>query len=66
MINFLIGQLVGLVEPFLDVGFVIKCLGWKESVKNRKELYVGVCLICFIMAQGNGRFPGSYNIIVRV
>lgn len=63
IINFLIGQLVGLVEPFLAIDFIIKCLGWKEGVRHRKQLYIGVCLIWFIVAQGNGRFAGSYNII---
>lgn len=63
IINFLIGQLVGLVEPFLAIDFIIKCLGWKEGVRHRKQLYIGVCLIWFIVAQGNGIFAGSYNII---
>ena len=61
--NFIIGQLVGLVEPFLAIDFIIKCLDWKEQVKHRKQLYIGVCLVWFIVAQGNGRFAGSYNII---
>lgn len=61
--NFLIGQLVGLVEPFLAIDFIIKCLDWKEQVKHRKQLYIGVCLVWFIVAQGNGRFAGSYTII---
>ena len=61
--NFIIGQLVGLVEPFLAIDFIIKCLDWKDQVKHRKQLYIGVCLIWFIVAQGNGRFAGSYNII---
>ena len=39
IINFLIGQLVGLVEPFLAIDFIIKCLGWKEGVRHRKQLY---------------------------
>ena len=51
--NFLIGQLVGLVEPFLAIDFIIKCLDWKEQVKHRKQLYIGVCLVWFIVAQGN-------------
>lgn len=63
MINFIIGQLVGLVEPFLAIDFIIKCLDWKEQVKHRKQLYIGVCLVWFIVAQGNGRFAGSYTII---
>lgn len=42
IINFLIGQLVGLVEPFLAIDFIIKCLGWKEGVRHRKQLYIGV------------------------
>ena len=37
--NFIIGQLVGLVEPFLAIDFIIKCLDWKEQVKHRKQLY---------------------------
>ena len=37
IINFLIGQLVGLVEPFLAIDFIIKCLGWKEGVRHRKN-----------------------------
>ena len=32
-------------------------------MRHRKQLYIGVCLIWFIVAQGNGRFAGSYNII---
>ena len=61
--NFLIGQLVGLVEPFLAIDFIIKCLDWKEQVKHRKQLYIGVCLVWFIVAQGNGRFAGSIRLL---
>lgn len=45
IINFLIGQLVGLVEPFLAIDFIIKCLGWKEGVRHRKQLYMGHLIV---------------------
>ena len=32
-------------------------------MRHRKQLYIGVCLVWFIVAQGNGRFAGSYTII---
>jgi len=38
IINFLIGQLVGLVEPFLAIDFIIKCLGWKEGGEASKAV----------------------------
>ena len=46
--NFIIGQLVGLAEPLLVLGFIIKCLGWKESIENiyRSEF------ICFSGSAG--------------
>lgn len=43
IINFLIGQLVGLVEPFLAIDFIIKCLGWKEGVKCSVPIYICRC-----------------------
>ena len=41
IINFLIGQLVGLVEPFLAIDFIIKCLGWKEGGEASKAVIYG-------------------------
>ena len=64
--NFLIGQLVGLVEPFLVIRFVIKCLEWKNSIKYRKSAFVGFWLLWFVIAQGNGRFNGSYVAIIII
>ena len=64
--NFIIGQLVGLAEPLLVLGFIIKCLGWKESIKHQKRIYIGASLFVFLVAQGNGRFPGSYVIIIAI
>ena len=59
MTNFIIGQLVGLVEPFLAIDFIIKCLDWKEQVKHRKQLYIwslGVFyLICWTMQSRHAR-----------
>ena len=45
--NFIIGQLVGLAEPLLVLGFIIKCLGWKESIKHQKRIYIGASLFVF-------------------
>ncbi len=64
--NFIIGQLVGLAEPLLVLGFIIKCLGWKEPIKHQKRIYIGASLFVFLVAQGNGRFPGSYVIIIAI
>lgn len=66
MINFIIGQLVGLAEPLLVLEFIIKCLGWKESIKHQKRIYIGASLFVFLVAQGNGRFPGSYVILLQL
>ena len=41
--NFIIGQLVGLAEPLLVLGFIIKCLGWKESIKHQKRRSEFIC-----------------------
>ena len=49
--NFIIGQLVGLAEPLLVLGFIIKCLGWKESIKHQKRIYRSE-FICFSGSAG--------------
>ena len=56
--NFIIGQLVGLAEPLLVLGFIIKCLGWKESIKHQKRIEqnrcamacqgCGIAIFCFL------------------
>ena len=50
--NFIIGQLVGLAEPLLVLGFIIKCLGWKESDKTSKENLYRSEFICFSGSAG--------------
>lgn len=50
--NFIIGQLVGLAEPLLVLGFIIKCLGWKEPIKHQKRIYIGGEFICFSGSAG--------------
>ena len=50
--NFIIGQLVGLAEPLLVLGFIIKCLGWKESIKHQKENLYRSEFICFSGSAG--------------
>lgn len=67
IVNFLVGQLVGLVEPFLVIRFVVKCLEWKNSIKYRKSVFVGFWLLWFVIAQGNGGFSGSlYDLFLYV
>ena len=66
IVNFVVGQLVGLVEPFLVIRFVVKCLEWKNSIKYRKSVFVGFWLLWFVIAQGNGRFNGSYVVIIII
>ena len=66
IVNFVVGQLVGLVEPFLVIRFVVKCLEWKNSIKYRKSVFVGFWLLWFVIAQGNGRFSGSYVVIIII
>ena len=66
IVNFLVGQLVGLVEPFLVIRFVVKCLEWKNSIKYRKSVFVGFWLLWFVIAQGNGGFSGSYVVIIII
>lgn len=50
--NFIIGQLVGLAEPLLVLGFIIKCLGWKEPIKHQKRIYIGASLFVFSGSAG--------------
>ena len=54
IINFLNWTTGRISRTVLAIDFIIKCLGWKEGVRHRKQLYIGVCLIWFIVAQGNG------------
>ena len=62
MINFIIGQLVGLVEPFLAIDFIIKCLDWKEQVKHRKQ-FIYRCLsgMVYSCTGETEDFAGSYT-----
>ena len=51
--NFIIGQLVGLAEPLLVLGFIIKCLQPLEGVyKTSKENLYRSEFICFSGSAG--------------
>lgn len=61
-----LGQMLGIAEIIIVVDFLVKCFGFRTSVKGSKIKVLLLCVVMLFVAQGNGRFQHSHVAVVFV